>query len=110
MKTFRVLVLEIRLMIFTKKIEVERQSLEQAIEAATAGTDIIMLDNYNNDTQRLNAEATTLKQQFPHVLIEASGGITTETLGNYLLDSIDIISQGNLTQGYACLDYSLKIS
>ena len=66
-----------------------------------------MLDNF--DPLQLKKDAETLKQEYPHVLVEASGGITTETMGAYLCDHVDIISQGKLTQGYSCLDYSLKI-
>ena len=50
-----------------------------------------------------------LKQEFPAVLIEASGGITAETMHEYMGDAVDIISRGSLTQDYACLDFSLKI-
>jgi len=92
---------------FSQKIEVECQSLEEAVEAATAGADIVMLDNF--EPERLKQDATTFKQQFPHVLVEASGGITIDTMHRYLCDAVDIVSQGKLTQGYQCIDFSLKI-
>lgn len=92
---------------FSQKIEVECQNLEQAREAAKAGADIVMLDNFQPD--QLKQDAATLKHEFPHVLIEASGGITTETMKDYLSEHVDIISQGKLTQGYPCVDFSLKI-
>ena len=92
---------------FSQKIEVECQSLEDAIEAATHGADIVMLDNFEPDQLRKDAE--TFKNKFPHVLVEASGGITTETMPDYLCKYVDIVSQGKLTQGYPCVDYSLKI-
>ena len=92
---------------FSQKIEVECQSLEEAVEAAKAGADICMLDNF--EPKQLKADAAKLKQQFPHVLIEASGGITTETMPDYLSKHVDIVSQGKLTQGYPCVDYSLKV-
>jgi nicotinate-nucleotide pyrophosphorylase (carboxylating) len=92
---------------FSSKIEVECQSLQEAVEAATAGADIVMLDNF--EPNRLKQDSATFKQQFPHVLVEASGGITIETMGDYLSEHVDIVSQGKLTQGYDCLDYSLKI-
>jgi nicotinate-nucleotide pyrophosphorylase (carboxylating) len=93
---------------FSQKIEVECQSLDEALEAARAGADIVMLDNYT--PQQLKHDALVIKQQFPHVLIEASGGITETTMGSYLDDNVDIVSLGKLTQGYACLDFSLKVS
>jgi len=92
---------------FSQKIEVECRDLDEAIEAATAGADVVMLDNYEPD--KLKEDAKTLKEKFPHVLIEASGGITAETMGEYLSEHVDVVSQGRLTQGYHCLDYSLKI-
>lgn len=66
-----------------------------------------MLDNFK--PTQLKKDAATFKEKYPHVLVEASGGITTETMPDYLCDSVDIVSQGKLTQGYKCLDYSLKI-
>lgn len=93
---------------FSQKIEVECQSLEDAVEAATAGADIVMLDNF--ESCKLKSDAKTLKGQFPHILIEASGGITTETMSSFLSEDVDIISQGRLTHGYSCIDFSLKIA
>jgi nicotinate-nucleotide pyrophosphorylase (carboxylating) len=92
---------------FSQKIEVECQSLDEAVEAAEAGADIVMLDNLSGPILKENA--ATLKERFPHLLIEASGGITVDSMNEYLSEHVDIISQGKLTQGYACLDYSLKI-
>lgn len=93
---------------FSVKIEVECQNKEEAIEAAVAGADIVMLDNY--DSQRISMDSTELKEQFPHLLVEASGGITASTIGSFMIPTVDIISQGCLTQGYPCVDISMKIS
>ena len=92
---------------FSQKVEVECQTLEEAVEAATAGADITMLDNF--EPNQLKKDAKTLKLQFPHLLIEASGGITIDTMNEYLDENVDILSQGKLTQGYPAVDYSLKI-
>ena len=92
---------------FSQKIEVECQSLLEAVEAASAGADIVMLDNF--EPEQLKKDAKTIKEQFPHVLVEASGGITTDTMPHFLSEHVDIVSQGKLTQGYECLDYSLKV-
>jgi nicotinate-nucleotide pyrophosphorylase (carboxylating) len=93
---------------FSQKIEVECQSLNEAVEAASAGADIVMLDNFA--PAALKRDAAALKSRFPHVLIEASGGITADTMKEYLSEHVDIVSQGSLTQGYACVDFSLKIA
>jgi len=92
---------------FSQKIEVECQSLEEALEAAFAGADIVMLDNYT--PEELKEDAKKVKEQYPRVMVEASGGITYDTMDQYVCDAVDIISRGDLTQGYSCLDYSLKI-
>jgi nicotinate-nucleotide pyrophosphorylase (carboxylating) len=92
---------------FSQKIEVECQSLDEAFEAASAGADIVMLDNYSPD--RLKQDAEAFKRHYPNVLVEASGGITTETMPQFLCPHVDIVSQGSLTQGYSCIDFSLKI-
>ena len=92
---------------FSQKIEVECQSLEEALEAAEAGADVVMLDNFQ--PQALKNDAQTVKHKYPSVIVEASGGITFDTMGDYVCDHVDIISRGNLTQGYSCLDFSLKV-
>lgn len=92
---------------FSQKIEVECQSLAEALEAANAGADIVMLDNFT--PENLRKDAKVFKELYPHVLVEASGGITTETMPGFLCPDIDVVSQGKLTQGYPCVDFSLKI-
>lgn len=88
-------------------MQVESSNYEQAAEAARAGADIVMLDNFHPDG--LKSVSRRLKDEFPHVILEASGGITAETFHLFLVDSVDVISQGALTHGYKCLDFSLKI-
>jgi len=67
-----------------------------------------MLDNFT--PEQLKKDAATFKAKYPHVTVEASGGITMETMPEYFSENVDVISQGKLTQGYDCVDYSLKIS
>ena len=43
-------------------------------------------------------------------LIEASGGITGETIDSFLSPSVDIISMSCLVQGYPAVDFSLRVS
>ena len=54
---------------FTSKIEVECRTHEEAIEAARAGADIVMLDNFG--AEPLKAVAAKLKAEFPALVIEA---------------------------------------
>lgn len=92
---------------FSSKIEVECCSTEEAREAAAAGADIIMLDHLH--PQGLHAAAQALKQEFPSVLIEASGGVIPENLSLYFSPHVDIISLGCITQGCPVVDFSLKV-
>ena len=56
---------------FSMKIEVECQSLQDALSAAEAGADIVMLDNF--EPAALKAAAKEFKAKFGHVIVEASG-------------------------------------
>ena len=87
----------------------EARGLEEALEAAAAGADIVMLDNYATPAA-LVADAAALKAAHPRVLVEASGGISAATLPGYFSPHVDVVSVGALTQGYAAADFSLKVS
>jgi len=92
---------------FSQKIKVECQSLEEALIATEAGADVVMLDNFVPD--RLRVDAKAFKESYPHVKVEASGGIMIETMVDNFSEHVDVISQGVLTQGYDCVNFSLKI-
>ena len=64
---------------FTKKIEVEVTNLEDALTAAKAGAEIIMLDNFSPKNAKDTSEALK-KTGFDDVLLEVSGGITAENM------------------------------
>lgn len=92
---------------FSSKMEVECRSVEEGREAAAAGADVVMLDNLR--PQDLHSAARTLKEEFPSVLIEASGGITEDNMVQYLSPHVDVVSLGCITQGCPVADFSLKI-
>lgn len=92
---------------FSQKIEVECRSLQDALEACKAGADVVMLDNFNADTVHTVAEE--IKTQFPHTLVEVSGGIRPHTLQAFCGPHIDLLSMGCLTHGTPSVDFSLKI-
>jgi nicotinate-nucleotide pyrophosphorylase (carboxylating) len=93
---------------FSTQVEVECSSLAEALEAAGAGAQIVMLDNMTPSVLRETAAA--LKAVHPRVVIEASGGIESGSLAAYLSPHVDVVSMGKLTQGYGVLDFSLKIA
>jgi nicotinate-nucleotide pyrophosphorylase (carboxylating) len=95
---------------FSKKIEVEVTKVEEALAAAKAGADIIMLDNFSPN-QIKDAIKQLEKAGFREkVLLEASGGITAENVIAYALTGVDILSLGEITDSPKALDISLEIT
>ncbi len=86
------------------KIEVETRTLDEVREALSVGAEIIMLDNMSCETM---AEAVKLADG--RALLEASGGITTETIRRVAETGVDIISLGALTHSVTAFDISMKM-
>ncbi len=88
----------------TIKVEVEVETLEEVREAVEAGAHIIMLDNM---------PAPVMKQAVDIIggraLVEASGGITMETVCAVAETGVDLISIGGLTHSPRALDISLDL-
>ncbi len=85
-----------------RDIEVECDTLEQVAEALEAGADRLMLDNMSlPDLRRAVAMAGG------RVKLEASGGITLETVREIAETGIDFISVGRLTQSAPAADIGL---
>ena len=89
----------------TVKIEVETRTLEEVKEALSAGADIIMLDNMDNDTM---AEAVKIVDK--KALLEASGNLTPERLRSVAFLGVDILSIGALTHSVAAFDISMRMA
>jgi len=53
--------------------------------------------------------AKQIKNQFPSILIEASGGICEQSIIDFTGPNIDVISLGSATHSYSVVDFSLKI-
>jgi len=92
---------------FSKKIEVEVQNEEQAMEAAKAGVDIIMLDNFSPQLIKLTIPKIKLIKK--DVLIELSGNISLENLQEFVLEGVDLISSGSLTHSVKNFDFTMLI-
>ena len=86
------------------KTEVEVRSLGELEEALAAGADVIMLDNMSPELMMQAVEITGGR-----ALLEASGGITEETLRQVAQSGVDIISIGALTHSVKAFDISMKI-
>ncbi len=88
----------------TVKIELEVRNLDELREALSVDVDIIMLDNMSIEDMKKAVEITDGKAK-----LEASGGITDETLREVSETGVDIISMGAITHSVKAFDISLKI-
>lgn len=87
------------------RVEVEADTVEQALYAAEAGADAVLLDNMNLPTLREAVEAVAGRSK-----TEASGGITLDNLRAIALTGVDFISVGALTHSAAAADIALNIA
>jgi nicotinate-nucleotide pyrophosphorylase (carboxylating) len=94
---------------FTKKIDVEVTNVPDALKAAQLGADIVLLDNF--EPAQIKEAVDLLKKEgfVGKVLLEASGGITSENVVDYASAGVDLISLGELTHSVKALDISLEI-
>ncbi len=92
---------------FTAKIEVEAESFEMAKEAMEAGSDIVMCDNMAPEQIKQIVEFRDVN--FKHILLEASGNISLETIESYAKTGVDAISSGSLIHQANWIDLSMKI-
>jgi nicotinate-nucleotide pyrophosphorylase (carboxylating) len=94
---------------FCKKVEVEVTKVDDVLTAAEAGVNVIMLDNFS--PKQIEKTIKLLKKHglFGKVLLEASGGITSQNILTFASTGIDIVSLGELTDSTKSLDMSLEI-
>ena len=94
---------------FTKKIEVEASSAEDALEAAEAGADIVLLDNMS--PQEVSKVIKILKERQVRngIFLEVSGGIRLENVKAYSETGVDAISLGWITHSAKNIDFDLEI-
>ena len=90
-----------------KKIEVEVENTADALVAASAGADIILLDNMNPAMVKTTLNALEDKGLRDRVTIELSGGIDPTTLGDFAALGVDVISMGALT--HTVRNFSVKL-
>ena len=94
----------------TLQIEIEADTPELAEQAVLAGADIVMLDNMTPDTMEKIIQSARKSQRAEHVVFEASGGITNDTIEAVAAAGVNLISVGALTHSAAAVDISLDIS
>ena len=86
------------------KIEIEVDTLAQLDEALPFEPDVILLDNFSRDDLRLAVIRAKRK-----VVLEASGGVTLETVRAIAETGVDVISSGALTHSAPVLDIGLDV-
>jgi nicotinate-nucleotide pyrophosphorylase (carboxylating) len=84
------------------KVQVECDNLDQVKEALKAGAESLLLDNMSPDTMR---QAVELVQG--QITLEASGGITLDTVRAKAESGVDLISTGKITQSAPSVDIGL---
>lgn len=86
-------------------VTVEVDGLHQLTEALEAGPDCVLLDNF---TPAMAAQAVKMRDEnAPKILIEISGGLKLETIGEYARLKVDRLSVGALTHSATALDIAL---
>jgi nicotinate-nucleotide pyrophosphorylase (carboxylating) len=87
-------------------IEVEVESLEELEQAIAAGADIALVDDFSLEDM---AEAVALNRDSARPLkIEASGGVTLETIAEIAQTGVDYISVGSITKHVHAVDLSMR--
>ena len=87
------------------RIEVEVDTLDQLDEALAVEAEIVLLDNMAPDILRQAVERNSGR-----ATLEASGGITLETVRAVAEAGVDLISVGWITHSAPCLDLGLDYS
>lgn len=88
-----------------KPVEVEVESLGELEQALAAGGDIVMLDELSLDDMR-----TAVAINAGRAKLEASGGISDETLRSIAETGVDYISIGALTKHVQAIDLSMRLA
>lgn len=94
---------------FSHKIEIEVRKAQDAYIAAEYGADIVMLDNMSAPEIKKTVSGLEKRNLRSRVLLEVSGGINLENLGEYAKTGADILSVGRITHSAPALDMSLEI-
>lgn len=94
---------------FSKKIEIEVETLEDAIQCVENKADIVMLDNMNPSEVKEVLDQLNKLGIRNNSLIEVSGGINHETIREFAEVGVDIISSGALTHSTRSLNFGLDL-
>ncbi|MDD3178866.1 MAG: carboxylating nicotinate-nucleotide diphosphorylase [Opitutaceae bacterium] len=88
----------------TAKVEVEAKTMAEVREACRIGAEVILLDNMT--PAQIRTAVTVIAGR---ALIEVSGGVRLETLADFAVPGVDVISIGALTHSAPAVDLSLSV-
>jgi len=86
-------------------IEIEVTDIKGLEEAIKAGADAVLLDNMSLEEM---GKAASIAEG--RVILEASGGVTLESIGEIARTGVDLISVGALTHSARSVDISLTVT
>jgi len=92
---------------FTSKVEIECESFEMVKKAMKAGADIVMCDNMS--LEQTKEVVVYRNEYYPHILLEASGNVTLETIKEIATTGVDAISSGSVIHQANWIDLSMKV-
>ena len=92
-----------------KTFEVEVDTFEDAILAASMGVPIIMLDNFSPQMIKRTSSHLEKMNLRKNIRLEASGGINVQNIKEYVKTGVDMISVGSITNSAKAIDFSLEI-
>jgi nicotinate-nucleotide pyrophosphorylase (carboxylating) len=92
------------------QLEIEVFDVDEALRAAAAGADLVLLDNFEPARVREAVATVRAHHSREQVGLEASGGITLENVRAFAEAGVDRISVGALTHSAAALDLSLSFA
>ncbi|MGI8770398.1 MAG: carboxylating nicotinate-nucleotide diphosphorylase [Acidobacteriaceae bacterium] len=91
-----------------QRVQVEVRTTAELEQALDGGTEALLLDNMT--PEQVAAAIKTVRGRGLSIPVEASGGITLETIRAYALAGADYISSGSLTHSAAAIDISMRIT
>jgi nicotinate-nucleotide pyrophosphorylase (carboxylating) len=90
-------------------LECEVQNISEAVKAANAGADVIMLDNFSPEEAKIAVREIKRMGAREKIKIEISGNIGPHNIMDYAEAGPDIISLGYLTHSPRAIDFSLQV-
>jgi nicotinate-nucleotide pyrophosphorylase (carboxylating) len=93
---------------FATQVEVEVEAVADAVRAVEAGADAVLLDNM--PATQVSEGVDAVRGADGDAVVEASGGISLETVADYAATGVDVVSMGALTHSAPSLDLSFRLA